>query len=67
MRGFLIGRLAVGRERHLAVQEMTPGRKVSPEPDDAADVVIIKGRGLTNRRARRAVFSPLTEISHVLP
>ena len=42
MRGFLIGRLAVGGERHLAVQEIMPGRKVSPEPDDAADVVIIK-------------------------
>jgi len=43
MRGFLIGRLVVGRERHLAVQEITPGRKVLPEPDDAADVVTIKG------------------------
>jgi hypothetical protein len=43
VRGFSIGRLVVGREWHLAVQEITPGRKVSPEPDDAVDVVIIMG------------------------
>ena len=42
MRAFLIGRLAVGGERHLAVQKIMPGRKISPEPDDAADVMIIK-------------------------
>src|SRR6478672_13463257 len=37
VREMLGGRLSVSGKRHLAVQEVTPRRKVSPEPDDAAD------------------------------
>ena len=44
MRGFLIGRSAVGRERQLAVQEITPRAKSFAEARRrGADVVIIKG------------------------
>jgi hypothetical protein len=40
---FLVGRLSVGGNWHLAMEEIMPGRKIAPEPDDAADIVIIEG------------------------
>ncbi len=42
VREVMVGRLSVGRKRHLAVQEIMPRRKVSPEPNDAADVVTVE-------------------------
>ena len=43
VREFLAGRLSVGGERHLAVQEIMSGRKVAPQPDNAVDLVTIEG------------------------
>ena len=52
MGGFLIGRLAVGRERHLAVQEITRRTKSFAGARRRGGCRDYQGRGLTNRKVR---------------
>ena len=42
MRNLLIGRLRIGRDRHLTMKDIAPGAELSSEPHDSLDIVAVQ-------------------------